>query len=280
MSLKQRDSVSKYVLVGGIVFLAFALIMPVSSLANSISRGYNTSDSELVVGMAAALSEDSISDNSSVERATISNKDRFVGITTTREASSITVANKSSEVIITTQGNVKALVSDVQGGIKKGDALTLSPIKGFLMKMNTEATLIVGFAIEDLSTDLAKTEKFKTEDGGETETRLGSISVDLLPPKDQITQGDKQSSSLVTFAKNLTGREVSPWKIFAAVLTFFILLVSVGSIVYGATHNTIGALGRNPLAKKEIYRHLIRIMSLALILIILGAAILYNLLWM
>lgn len=281
MSLKQSAKIFKYASVAATAFLVLVFVMlPILSLASSISRGYSTSDSELAVGMAAALSQESDPENPSVERAAISNKEKFVGIVTTKEASSITVADKDSEVIITTQGNVKALVNDIEGEIKKGDALTPSPIKGILMKLNGETSLTVAFAMEDFSNSVARTETVKTENGDNREVKIGAVSIGLLSPKNDATQGNRQSSSLVTFVKSLTGRDLAQWKIFAAALVFFTLLVTVGSIVYGAVHSTIGAVGRNPLAKKEIYKHFIRIMGMALIILALGSAILYNLLWL
>lgn len=261
-----------------VLFVIVAVLLVPSVLAASISRGYNTSDNELVVGMATSLSEDSTPDNPLVERASTSNKDKFVGITTTREASSVTVTNKTSEVIVTTQGNVKTLVSNINGEVKKGDLLTPSPIKGFLMKTDGGDPLIVGVALEDFVLETSNTEKVHREDGSEAEVKIGAISADVLPPKNQVSPEDDRSS-LVTFVKNFTGKDVARWKIFASALIFFALLVTEGAIIYSAVHSTIGALGRNPLARNAIYKQLLQVVIIALAILTFGGVILYTLLW-
>jgi hypothetical protein len=62
-------------------------------------------------------------------------------------------------------------------------------------------------------------------------------------------------------------------------LIFFFLILVEGAIVYGATSSTIAAVGRNPLAKKIVYRQLFQVALIMLIIFGFGMSAIYALLY-
>ena len=76
-----------------------------TSQVAAIARGYTTSDSGLTAGMVAALSN---SGDSEVERADQNSGERIVGVVTTFDGSSVTLASGNSKVLVESEGDVEA----------------------------------------------------------------------------------------------------------------------------------------------------------------------------
>src|SRR3990167_4653334 len=112
-----------------VIFLAIVLAIVFVSSAFAIARGYATDDTSLQVGMVAALSDEG---SSTVERATFDNEKRIVGIVTNTENSPVTVASSDAQVFVESDGEVEAYVADIEGDVKQGDLLSLSPLRGVL----------------------------------------------------------------------------------------------------------------------------------------------------
>src|SRR3989344_3993008 len=183
---QMRLSALKQPRLGILAFVSFAVIavcslLPLKALATSTAIGYLTKDDGLVVGMAASLSKDSTNTEQLVERATLENKERFVGVITTRDASSITVANKDSSVYATTAGEVKALATDTNGNIKKGDFLVISPIDGLVALARPSDQNVIGTALEDFQIQDARVESIKDAGGQNKQANINSISIDVAP---------------------------------------------------------------------------------------------------
>jgi uncharacterized membrane protein YidH (DUF202 family) len=247
--------------------------------AASIALGYNSSDKDLVVGMAASLSGDSSSSQLTVERATSDKEDKFVGIVTTQSNSSLVITNKQSKVYITTSGEAKVLVTDLAGRIKKGDFLTLSPLKGYMMKADNSGLKSFGVALEDFNTDAATTQRITDKKNQAKDVKVASIAAKVTAANNVAVAAVSGRPFLSAFARSLTGKEVNQWQILSALVIFFVLLVAVGSIIYSAVHSTIEALGRNPLAHTDIYKQLIQVVIISLGVLAFGGIIIYVILW-
>lgn len=259
-------------------FLTILITTMIPTFAASISQGYVTEDVSLKVGMAAAISTTSTSQKQIIEAATRSNADRFVGITTTVDANLVNIKTKDMSVYVTTVGQAAVFATDLNGEIKRGDFLTLSPLKGVIMRADAEETNIIGLALEDFSITGAQSEEVNNSDGTTQTVRVDSISMEISP-RDVVGGGGQKKPLLVLFGQSLTGKAVSQWQILSALVIFFILLIVEGSIVYGAVHSTIIALGRNPLARKAVYKQLLQVGGFVLIILVFGSAVIYAVLW-
>lgn len=249
-----------------------------TSLVHAIARGYATNDTSLTTGMVAALSE---SGDSEVERADQTSGKRIVGVVTTVDASSVTVASESSKVLIESEGDVTAYVSDVAGEIKKGDLLMLSAFKGMLMKgSETSSGTIVGVAAQD-SASVGDDEAIRyayTEAGSSKSTRIVKLKINLN--KQGANAGRTvDPSPLSKIGESVTGKQVSDIRVLAALIIFILVLIAEGGIIYGAVTSAVTALGRNPLARKMIRREMFRIILVAIGVLAVGLAAVYGILW-
>lgn len=245
---------------------------------SAIARGYSTTDEGLNAGMVAALSE---TGDSEVERADQTSGKRVVGVVTTLDASSVTVASGSSKVLIESEGEVMAYVSDISGSVKKGDLLMLSSLRGILMKgSETASGTIIGVAGQD-SESVSEDEVTKydySEGGSNKSARIVKIKINL---NKQGANGGQtlDPSALSKIGESITGKQVSDIRVLAALIIFILVMIAEGGIIYGAVTSAITALGRNPLARKMIRREMMRVIFVAIGVLGVGLAAVYGVLW-
>jgi hypothetical protein len=248
------------------------------STVAAIARGYTSSDAGLKVGMVAALTSDTASEQQ-VERATQENVRRIVGVATNVDDSLVTVASSNAKVLIETEGEMSAYVSDVGGEVTKGSLLAVSPIKGVLMKVPSDSGLsVVGVASEDMA---SKTDaiSYNLQDGSTKQTvKITKIMINLNRSGGGNT-GNSVDSSLARLGKAIVGKEVSEIRVILALLLFLIVLLAEGAIMYGAISSAITALGRNPLARSAIRREMVRILFVAIVVFFIGLGAIYGILW-
>lgn len=267
-----------YIALGLACSMLSVVLFSLTSSVFAIARGYDTTDENLTVGMVASLSE---SGDSEVERANQTSGKRIVGVVTTVDASSVTVASGTSKVLIESEGDVTAYVSDIAGPVKKGDLLTLSAFKGVLMK-GSESTsgTIIGVAAQDSET-IGEEDVIRytyTEDGTNKSTRIVKIKINLN--KQGANAGKTiEPSPLSKVGESITGKQVSDIRVLAALIIFILVLIAEGGIIYGAVTSAITALGRNPLARKMIRREMLRIIMVAICVLGVGLAAVYAILW-
>jgi hypothetical protein len=252
-----------------------SFIVPASLYAASVAKGYSTSDQQLQVGMAASL----VSSNGNVERATDKSQDNFVGIVTTKEQNSLVVTGQNQNVYVTTEGQTKALVTDVGGEIKRGDHLSLSPLRGYLMRGQGSDLKSVAIALEDFT--VGSSVKLDVTDANDQprSVQVASVGVEVRRPEFVDVTYSKRPL-LSNFARSLTGKEVSQWQVAVALIIFFVLLVAIGSVIYSAVHSTIEALGRNPLAKADIYKEFMQVLLISVAILVFGGLMIFALLWL
>lgn len=253
--------------------LIVALLLQASVLA--IARGYTTDDDGLQTGMVVALSLEASTD-AKVERATQISSDRVVGIVTTIDSSLVTVSSGSAKVLVESEGQTDAYVSDINGTVSQGDKLVLSPLKGILMKYQeqTSATVIAIAAAAPTNMSV-----YPYEDGGQQkETRIAKVSVNLNIQGS--TSGALPSdSALARLGRSIVGKEVGEIRVLAALVIFVLVLIAEAAIIYGAISSAITALGRNPLARKIIRTELLRVIGIALAVLVVGLGAVYAILW-
>lgn len=261
----------------GVLLLGIFLLGLSAAAASGISQGYKTNDEALSTGMAAALSSESSEGERLVEPVTLTNSNRFVGIVTTVDDNLVNLSSSVTEVLVSTDGEVSAYVSDLNGAIARGDILSVSPLKGVLMKSdNTPGSLTIAVALQDFSEASAEEREIETSDGSKS-VNVAKLRVELN--ENIVDAQEEDKPFLVVAGESLTGKSVGQFQIIAALIIFAIILIVEGSIIYGAIHSSISALGRNPLAKKAVFRQLLQVSWIAAMVLIVGFGAIYLIVW-
>lgn len=246
--------------------------------ALAIGRGYKTDDTGLQVGMVVALTDDK-SEDSKIERATQQNNQRVVGVVTNFDNSFVTVASSETTVLVESEGEVDAFVSDLGGEVSQGSLLVLSPLKGVLMKADSNNTApIVGIAAANASSATTSSSYPVEGEGSKKNTTISKIKVNLNR-QGAASTGSQATSSLAKLGTAIVGREVGETRVIVALIVFVVVLIAEGGILYGAISSAIIALGRNPLARKVIRQEMIRVIIVALGVLLVGLGAVYGILW-
>lgn len=239
----------------------------------AIARGYTTSDDGLAAGMVAALSE---SGDSEVERADQNSTDRIVGVVTTSDSSSVTLSSANAKLLVESEGEVSAYVSNINGEVQKGDLVSLSSFKGILMKAKGSSTGgVVGVAAEGGS---ETTNYSYSENGTVKTTKITKVKINLNK-QGATTSTHTEPSPLSKVGQSITGKQVSDIRVLAALIMFVLVMVAEGGIIYGAITSAITALGRNPMARKTIRREMSRVIVVAVGVLGIGLGAVYGVLW-
>jgi len=242
----------------------------------AIATGYASNDTDLQPGMTVSLTEGSDT-NPSVERAVIGGTSHPIGVTVAPDQNIVTTGAESKQVYVQTTGEVDAFVSDLNGIPKKGDFLSISPLKGVLVKSDSlSGASIVGAALEDFSEDSLPSQTIE-KSGTAVSVKIDRMRISL----DQKGQSfsNEAESGLEKLGRSVTGRSVGEIRVVIALVIFLIVLISEGGIIYGAVSSAITALGRNPMARRTIIKELLRVIGIALVVLGIGLAAIYAILW-
>lgn len=247
--------------------------------AQGVAQGYASDDTSLRPGMVVQLSDASSADEPKVERATNSPTAKIIGLATSPNDSFVLSGSGQQQVYVQTSGEALAYASDLGGEIKKGDLLTLSSLKGVLMRTESGGgSIIFGTALEDFPTSSA--EKYSI-DGGKTDTKESLVTrITINLDSRSFTQGVNQSDSpLAKISRAIVGKNVGEVRVLIALIIFMIVLIAEAGIVYGSVSSAMTALGRNPLASNVIKKELIQVFIIAVIILSVGLAAIYGVLW-
>ena len=254
-------------LILGLLVLATAPVY-----AAALSQGYKASQT-IAVGALVGL------DPSSTDTVQASNTDlvgELFGVVTSSNSSLLAVTGTGTTVQVVTSGTTTALVSNINGDIKKGDAITASPINGVGMKA-TAAGRIIGLAQDDFSASSsgATSETINTK-SGQKQTSIGGIAVAVslgeYTPKNANSVIPQSVQNLASF---LAGRQVSTVRIITAVVLLLIGIVFVVIILNSAVRSSMESIGRNPLAKSAVSSGLFKVLVLTLTILLVTLASVY-----
>lgn len=258
--------------------LALLVVFTHVGIVIAVANGYNTEDTELKTGMVVAINAESTVDNPKVERASTDNAERTIGVVTSEDISTVSISAGDKSVLVETDGEIDAYVSDINGEVKQGDLLEVSPLKGILMKSDRIDGIIIGIALEDAK--LPENESYVRDlNGDETKTTVISKVKISLDQKAISTINQGADSSLERLGRSIAGKEVSEIRVAVALLLFVMVLIAEGGIIYGAVSSAITSLGRNPLAKDVIRSEVFRVIIVAIGVLLIGLVAIYMILW-
>lgn len=261
-------------LLSFILFLLFSLLFfPVVAFASDASlskpfsyKGNITSGSlvSLVPG-----------ESNTVELASQSNASNLVGVAVSENQSLIEVNPTNNTIQVATQGSVYALVSDVNGQINMGNQIAISPFNGVGMKASVGST-VIGVAQSSFnSSSLAKNMVVLTKSGKKKTIRLGYIKILILLGQ---AKSPTVINGLQNFTEAITGKPISTTRVIISFIIAVLGLVSIITIVYASIDGTIISIGRNPLAKNNVFRILRNVAYFAVIILIICVSAVYLLL--
>jgi hypothetical protein len=264
-------------LAGIAAFVAIVAVLPASSATATtatISRSYASTqpiDPGNIVSLTSLNSK-------SVTLANTTNSDKIIGVAVAEDGSIIAVDPDRSKVQIVTSGMADVLVSDLNGDIKAGDKVAVSPFDGIGMKSGS-GERIVGLAQSGFTADSdSLTTKEVTDKSGNTRTlRIGQLPISVLIGDDDGVDGQKLNS-LQTYVRSLTGRSVPTYRIVMSLGVTIVTLVALVVLIYSGVYSSIVAIGRNPLAQVAVLKALARVVVIAGLLLILALAFIYLLL--
>jgi hypothetical protein len=266
----------KFLLAG--MTLACMLFMTALYPVSAVANGYATDDPDLIPGMVVALSASSTAEEPKVERAALDREQKVIGVSTTADNQLIAIGSGKTKIFVQTTGEATVFVTNLNGIVKKGDLLAPSPLLGILMKADESTAPIVGIAIEDFNEGDAETQTISEADQSK-DTKIDKIRINLDHKAASNQQASATDSSLERLGRAVVAKDVGEIQVIAALVIFLIVLVAEGGIIYGAISSAITALGRNPMARQIIRKEMGRVVAIALVVLSIGVAAIYAILW-
>ena len=239
---------------------------------SAISQGF-TSQEELAVGSLVSLTEDAT--NGTVQAANTDNGQRLVGVMSKQSLVELTNGARGVQVVI--GGSSYALVSDINGEVKRGDKIAPSPLSGIGMKA-TESSQVLGTVEEDFVNAKQVSEQQINDKNDVSRTvKVGLVMTQVnvayyQRPEDNATF---LPSFLMQFANQLVGRQVAPIRVLIA---FILLIASFGGIavlLYSSVSSSIISIGRNPLSADAVHKGIFEVGALAVGILLLTLIALY-----
>ncbi len=259
----------------GLVLVLMLLLSP--QLALAAVQGYSVQDKTIVTGMAVALAGSGGTDG--IQKSSVAHADKTLGVVVNQQDNTVAVSSDGpSQVYVATTGTATVFVSDVNDPVRKGDLLAPSPIAGVLMRANEGTKGVLGVALADFPTKDVQKVSIKGQNGQPTEAKVALVGVNM-DVKFAANNAPTGKSWFQRVGESLVGHEVSSTQVIVSLIILLLLVVVEGAMVYGAISSSVISLGRNPLAKKTILRGLTQISALVAVVLALGLAAIYLVLW-
>jgi len=267
---------AKIRLFGVFLMIFFPLFFATLSYAaaGSIAQDYRTTDTSIQPGTLISL----LSGNLVVPASTA--KTDLVGVATNQPA--VTISDSTSNNIhVAVSGSALALVSDVNGTIKSGDPITVSPFSGIGMKA-TDPSIIVGISQANLQSTQLTTQKVTDKYGKTATIHVGALPLTVGVTYYTAANQGALSAFVPTFlqnlANNISGKQVSPLRVLAGTASVVFGFLTIVLMLYTSIRGAMTALGRNPLAQSVIRKGLVDVAFTALGVLVIASVVGYVLL--
>lgn len=268
----------KQPLTHAILAAIFIVVMLATfSFANAaeIASSYQSNQT---ISKGSIVSFDTSKENS-VVLANTDNATQFAGVAVDPQDTLLSVDPDSGAVHIVTNGSATVLVSDVNGDIKAGDQVVISPFNGVGMKA-APGGRVVGVAQNDFNGDSgqATTAQVTEKSGVSKQVKVGTVQLNLSVGTVIAQDDDASLNYLQKVTKSITGRTVATYRIVLSIIIALVIIVALIALTYASVYGSIISVGRNPYAKQSILRALSGVLFLAFVMVGFGGAIIYWLL--
>lgn len=262
-------------IVAVIATLLVVGLVPASASSANISHSFGAAGD---VPDGSLVSLDS-SRSDYVVLANSTNGRQLIGVAVASDDSLIAVDAQSGAVQVATSGSANVLVSDLNGSIKVGDPISVSPFNGVGMKAQA-GLRVIGLAQTELDTSDAgtKTEQVTDKDGQTKQVKIGFVRVGIGVTTATQSGASKQLNTLQQAAQSLVGREISTIRIVLSLVVLIVASMALMSLIYASIYGSIISVGRNPLAKYAIFRTLTSVLGLAVLTVFLTVLTIFFLL--
>lgn len=251
-----------------LVFGATILVGSFSSIvAAATSRAYKSSQS---LSMGAMVSLD-IGQEGNVVATRPDNASRLVGVVVPDDSATLQFNVTGAQIQVAESGEAPVLVSDLNGLIKAGDHVAISPVEGVGMKA-TESGIAIGIAQADFKMDGAVTKTITDKSGKAHDIRISQVKVVLgIGPYESVRQTSYIPNQLQNLADTISGGPTAAWRVLSSAAIILVTLVVIGVTINVSIRSSLISIGRNPLSSPAIYRSLFQlvVMTVGLLFIAL-----------
>jgi len=215
-----------------------------------------------------------------VTPANINNSKNLFGVAVTSNESLLAIDPSSSKVQVAINGDVNVLVSNLNGDIKVGQEISVSPFDGIGMaEANTYRESGIAQTSINNTTPGSYEEQVKDKSGKMHNLNVGLVRMTIIIGSSSSTGlGGSQPNFLQKLIKDIFGKTIPTIRIILSIIVAFVALVSLVTLIYASVHGSIIAVGRNPLAKAAIFRTLSGVMIMAFITVSIATVTIYYLL--
>lgn len=264
---------AKYTIV---LFIALMSFMAMPVLAQELTQGYR-SDEVLARGAIVAVSQQ---DQAKVETINGDQMDRMFGVVVRSNDSALSLAEEDQGVFVATKGRFEILVTDINGEIKNGDVITLSPFTGIGMKADGRQKLAIATALQDFDVnnqDQVISQSDVKDDVGQThKASIGRIIADVEVKANPLAESNQAVPAfLASISSTIAQKPVSASRIYAGLVVLMLTSAVSASLLYSVVKSAVISIGRNPLAKKYVLRGVIQVIFISFIIFIAGLFAVY-----
>lgn len=226
-------------------------------------------------------------DGNKVKIASKDQRQNMFGVVVNRSQLTLTFTgtNLENEAYVATSGTYSVYVSTENGPISSGDFVTLSSVDGVAMKAGNadEQSTVFGRAQSSFDGKGATlgTTPLKDVSGNPSKTvTLGSIpvTIDIKHNPNEVSTKANVPELLQRVGKVIAEKDVSPIRIYLSMAITAISLIAAIAVLYGGVRSGVISIGRNPVAKKSIFRALLQVILTSLLILIIGLFAVYLLL--
>lgn len=255
--------------------MIFFSLDPAEAVSANISHSYKSATT-VVKGSLVSLDP---TRTNYIQPANTGNGSRLLGIVVASNDSLLAVNDSSGSAQVATSGNATMLASTLNGDLKLGDQVSVSPFNGVGMKAAPGAE-VIGLAQTqlDASTPGVSRQTVTDREGKQRQIEVGLIQVSVDIRDNPVNQGSSQLAGLQKLVRNITGRTVSTTRIFAAMGVAVISMLALVTLIYASIYSSILAVGRNPLAKYAVFRTLWSVVAVAVLAALISGLVLFMLL--
>ena len=244
--------------------------------AQSITQGYKSSgdvQNGMIVHFKAGVA-------GTVEPLSQKYELSMLGVTVANIESPVSLSNSAeTQVYVATFGEYTVLVSTQNGPIKAGDRLSVSSIDGIAMKSDNDRQVILGKALQDFADTSNANGHVSLKGAGSV--AIGRILVDVGVARNPGYSADAVANVptfLVKAARAVSDKPITALRLYSGLAILFVAIVVAGMVLFAGARSGMSAVGRNPLAKKSIFKSMISVVLMALIIVSLGLVAVYLLL--
>ncbi len=243
--------------------------MAVGASADTITQSF-TASAPVKPGFVVAITPGT---STSVEPAPAGASQSMYGVVIDPSQAPVTLQRQTSQqTFVATTGSYSVFVSNQNGTIKPGDYLSISNTDGIAAKATSQQSYVMGQALQ----------AFDGVSGvisGSGNSALGKIQVSVLVQRNPwLKQNVALPSFLRSAGDSIAGKEVSPFRIYAAIGLFLVAAVVAFGALTSGIRSAMIAIGRNPLSRHFILNGLIQVVVVAVVILSLGMIGVYLLL--